>query len=145
MRNRGEVVGRAAGLRPQLGGFSLIECLVAILVLGVGVVGVAGMFTYASVSERKASLMAEAREMADDAVESVRINGYGGLAGVSGSRTIATPGLPRSHGTVAWQPYPSGGADTGLRLVAVDIDWEWSSATSGSFHTVTLVSEQGGA
>jgi type IV pilus assembly protein PilV len=129
----------------KVAGFSLIECLVAILIIGIGVVGVVGMFTYASVSERKATFMAEAREMADDVLEDVRVNGYASLNGVSGSRTIATPDLPRSHCVVAWQPYPSGGSDTGLRLVAVNIDWQWSTATSGAYRAVTLVSEQGGA
>jgi len=129
----------------KVAGFSLIECLVAILILGIGVVGVAGMFTYASVSERKASFMAQAREVSDDVLEDLRVNGYAGFNGVSGSRTIATPGLPRSHGVVAWQPYPSGGGDTGLKLVAINIDWQWSKATSGTYRAVTLVSELGGA
>ena len=129
----------------KVAGFSLIECLVAILILGIGVVGVAGMFTYAAVSERKASFMAKAREVADDALEDVRVNGYASFNGASGSREIATPGLPRSHGVVAWQPYPSSGADTGLKLVAINIDWRWSTATSGAFRAVTLVSQQGGA
>jgi type IV pilus assembly protein PilV len=129
----------------KMGGFSLIECLVAIVILGIGVVGVAGMFTYASVSEKKASFMAKAREVADDAIEDVRVNGYAGFSGTSGSRTIATPGLPRSTGVIAWQPYPSAGSDTGLKLVAININWHWSRATSGKYRAVTLVSELGGA
>ena len=129
----------------KVAGFSLIECLVAILILGIGVVGVAGMFTYASVSERKASFMAQAREVSDDVLEDLRVNGYAGFNGVSGSRTIATPGLPRSTGVIAWQPYPSAGSETGLKLVAININWQWSRATSGKYRAVTLVSELGGA
>jgi prepilin-type N-terminal cleavage/methylation domain-containing protein len=129
----------------KVAGFSLIECLVAILILGIGVVGVAGMFTCASVSERKASFMAKAREVADDVIEDVRVNGYASLSEASGSREIATPGLPRSHGVLAWQPYPTGASEGGLKLVAINIDWHWSRATSGSYRAVTLVSAQGGA
>lgn len=128
----------------KVAGFSLIECLVAILILGIGVVGVAGMFTYASVSERKATFMAKARQMADDTLEDARVNGYAGFSAVSGSRTIATPGLPRSSGVIAWQPYPTGSAENGLKLVAVNINWQWSKATSGSYRATTLVSQLGG-
>ena len=128
----------------KVAGFSLIECLVAILILGIGVVGVAGMFTYASVSERKATFMAKARQMADDTLEDARVNGYAGFSAVSGSRTIATPGLPRSSGVIAWQPYPTGSGENGLKLVAVNINWQWSKATSGSYRATTLVSQLGG-
>jgi type IV pilus assembly protein PilV len=129
----------------KVAGFSLIECLVAIVILGIGIVGVAGMFTYASVSERKATFMANARQLADDVLEDVRVNGYAGFSQVSGSRTIATPGLPRASGVIAWQPYPSGSSESGLKLVAVNINWQWSRATSGSYRATTLVSEYGGA
>ncbi|MFB3881758.1 MAG: prepilin-type N-terminal cleavage/methylation domain-containing protein [Armatimonadota bacterium] len=132
------------GARKQ-GGFSLIECLVAITIIGIGVVGVAGMFTYASVSEKKAAFMAKAREVAEDAIEDARVNGYAGLSGTSGSRTIATPGLPRSSGVIAWQAYPSAGTENGLKLVAVNINWHWSKGTTGKYRAVTLVSELGGA
>lgn len=139
---RGEVspLRRAA----KAAGFSLIECLVAIMILGIGVVGVAGMFTYAGVSERKATFMAKARELADDVLEDVRVNGYEGFSQASGSRTLITPGLPRSSGVIAWQPYPTGSSENGLKLVAVNINWQWSKATSGSYRATTLVSEQGG-
>ena len=129
----------------KVAGFSLIECLVAILILGIGVVGVAGMFTYASVSEKKASFMAKAREVADNTLESVRVDGYAGLSGSAGSRSIATPGLPRATGVIAWQSYPTGSGENGLKLVAVNINWQWSKATSGKYRAATLVSEQGGA
>lgn len=129
----------------KVAGFSLIECLVAIVILGIGVVGVAGMFTYASVSERKAAFMAKARELGDGVLEDVRVNGYAGFSAVSGSQAIATPGLPRSSGVIAWQPYPTGSSESGLKLVAVNINWQWSKATSGSYRATTLVSELGGA
>jgi prepilin-type N-terminal cleavage/methylation domain-containing protein len=126
--------------------FTLIECLVATTVLGIGVVGVASMFTYASISQRKATYMAQAREIADRVLEQARTQTNGLCQGESGSQTVATPGLPNSTGTVGWAVYPTGGSDTGLRLVSVNLSWSWSKPTAGEYRLVTLVylSPQGG-
>ena len=126
-------------VRGNIGGFTLIECLVATMIIGIGVVGVASMFTCASVSQRKAAYIAQAREIADRTLEQARAGDNGLCAGATGSEPLATPGLPRATGIVAWQPYPSGAADTGLRLVAVNIDWSWPKPTSGSYHVTTVV------
>jgi len=119
--------------------FTLIECLVATAILAIGVVGVAGMFTYASISQRKAAYMAQAREIADLVLEQARTGTNGLCQGATGTQTLATPGLPRSSGVVAWQPYPAGTSDTGLKLIAVDIHWSWPKPTAGEYHLTTLV------
>ncbi len=126
-------------LRRSASGFTLIECLVATAILGIGVVGVASMFVYASVSQRKAAYMAQAREIGDRILEEARTGSNGLCQGSSGSQTIETPGLPRSTGVVAWQPYPSGASDTGLKLVAINIDWSWPKPTAGEYRVVTLL------
>ena len=64
-------------VRKRTGGFTLIECMVAIVILAIGVIGVASMFTYASVSEKKAAYMAEARSIADEQIEGLRAGGGG--------------------------------------------------------------------
>jgi prepilin-type N-terminal cleavage/methylation domain-containing protein len=120
-------------------GFTLIECLVATAILAIGVVGVATMFMYASVSERKAAYMAQARELADQVLEQARTGSNGLCQGPSGSQTLPTPGLPRSTGTVAWEPYPSGAPDTGLKVVAVDLRWSWPKPMAGEYRVITLL------
>jgi len=119
--------------------FTLIECLVATAILAIGVVGVASMFTHASVSQRKAAYMAQAREIADQVLEQARTGSNGLCQGESGSQTVPTPGLPRSSGTVGWAPYPSGSPDTGLKVVAVDLRWSWAKPTAGEYRVVTLL------
>lgn len=126
-------------------GFTLIECVTATVILAIGVVGVAGMFTYASMSDRKAAHMARAREIADEVLEDIRADGYAFFTQPSGSLTVATPGLPRSSGILAWQPYPDSSSEAGLKLVALNISWDWSRPTAGTYRVVTLVSEKGGA
>ena len=130
--------------RKQRGGFTLIECLVATVILGIGVVGVAGMFACATISERKAAFMAEAQEVADKTIEEVRAGGYGVFTQPSGVITIPTPDLPHSTGQLAWQPYPDSSSDLGLKLVSLDLTWTWAGSSSGAYRVVTLAAEQAG-
>ena len=130
--------------RKQRGGFTLIECLAATVILGIGVVGVAGMFACATISERKAAFMAEAQEVADKTIEEVRAGGYGVFTQPSGVITIPTPDLPHSTGQLAWQPYPDSSSDLGLKLVSLDLTWAWAGSSSGAYRVVTLAAEQAG-
>jgi Tfp pilus assembly protein PilV len=121
-----------------------MECLVAAFILAIGVVGVAGMFVYAGVSERKAAYLGQARELAHQTLEDVRAQGYTFFADSSGVNTVPTPGLPRSTGALAWQPYPDSSSEAGLKLVSVNLTWDWAGPTGGSYYVTTLVSEKGG-
>ncbi len=123
-------------------GFTFIECLVATVIIGVGVVGVASMFTYACMSQRKASYLARAREIADGAIEEAKISPDSVCPGSSGSRTVATPNLPRSSGSMVWQVHPSESADGELKLVTVNLVWSWPATTSGKYVVTTLVPRQ---
>ncbi|MBN1461935.1 MAG: prepilin-type N-terminal cleavage/methylation domain-containing protein [Armatimonadetes bacterium] len=123
-------------------GFTLIECLVTTVVLGIGVIGVAGMFACATLSERKASNMAQARHVAEETLEVVRAGEYAIFDHSEGTVSIPTPGLPRATGTLAWEPYSSGNDD--LKVVALNLNWDWAGSSSGTYRVVTLVSKQGG-
>jgi len=123
-------------------GFTLIECLVTTVVLGIGVIGVAGMFACATLSERKAANMAQARHVAEETLEAVRAGGYAIFDQSEGTVSVPTPGLPRGTGTLAWEPYSSGNDD--LKIIALNLDWDWAGSSSGTYRVVTLVSKQGG-
>jgi hypothetical protein len=116
--------------------------LVTTAVLGIGVIGVAGMFACATLSERKAAHMAQARNVAEETLEVVRAGGYSVFEQSEGIVSIPTAGLPRANGTLAWEPYSSGNDD--LKLIALNLDWDWAGSSSGSYRVVTLVSKQGG-
>ena len=126
------------------GGFTLIECMAAILLLGIGVVGVAGMFAAATISERKAAHMSQAQELAERVIEEVRAGGYGVLSQPSGLVDLPTTNLPHATAALAWQPYPDASSDTGIKLVSVDLTWNWAGASGGRYRVVTLAAEQAG-
>jgi len=130
-------------LRKGSAGFTLIECVVATVILGVGVVGVASMFTYATTSERKTAYMSQAREIADQVLEEVHATGYPVFTELSGTRTIPTRGLPRSVGVLAWRPYPEGSGELELKRVSVNIAWDWAGPMAGKYYVVTLLSQKG--
>lgn len=124
-------------------GFTLIECLLATVILGIGVIGVAGMFACASLSERKAANLAQARQITEETLETVRSGGYDLSSQPSGSHSVPTPGLPRGTGVLAWQPYAAG-TEGKLTLVAINLNWAWPNS-SGHYTTVTLVSGKNGS
>ena len=130
--------------RVRRGGFTLPECLVTVRLLGVGVVGVASMFVYANMSERKAGYTDLARNVAEQTIEKVRAQGYGVFTQPTGTMSIPTPGLPRATCILAWQPYPDVGSEQGLRLVALNLTWNWAGPSSGQYRLVTLMSKPGG-
>jgi prepilin-type N-terminal cleavage/methylation domain-containing protein len=131
--------------RGSQGGFTLIECLAATLILGIGIVGVASMFTYANVSEREAAHLAQARAVADQTLEAVRAQGYAALTGVSGTQEVAIPGLPGGLGILAWRPYPNEVSDQGLKLVALNVTWRGVGRRAGRYWVTTLVAREGGS
>ncbi len=63
-------------------GFSMVELLVAVLVMGVGVLGVTGLQVVSLQNNRDALLRSEALQMAYDVLDRMRINGAGDYDGV---------------------------------------------------------------
>jgi prepilin-type N-terminal cleavage/methylation domain-containing protein len=124
-------------------GLTLIECLVTTVILGIGVIGVAGMFACATISEQKASHMAQARHIAEEALEGVRAGDFAVFDQSSGVTSLDTSSLPRATGAIAWEPYATGVGD--LKLVAVNLSWDWAAYSSGTYKVVTLVSAPGGS
>ncbi|MFT7652474.1 MAG: type IV pilus assembly protein PilV [Candidatus Azotimanducaceae bacterium] len=72
---------------PQLAkrnsGFSMMELLVAVLVMGVGVLGVTGMQLVSLQNNRDALLRSEAVQLAYDILDRVRVNPGAGVAGTN--------------------------------------------------------------
>ncbi|MEM7097113.1 MAG: type IV pilus modification protein PilV [Pseudomonadota bacterium] len=87
---------RKSGLARLARGFSMIELLVAVLIMGVGVLGVTGLQLVSLQNNRDALLRSEAIQLAYDILDRVRINpGVGvpgaGYAGVGFGDAPAAP------------------------------------------------------
>ena len=99
LRRRGP---RAAPRRKRPRGVSLVELLVAVLVMGVGVLGVVGLLATTMQGNRSALLGAEAALLAEDMIDRVRANagGSGATALYGGLGLGDPPSAPPDCGAV---------------------------------------------
>ncbi len=64
----------------RIAGFSMIELLVAVLVMGIGVLGITGLQVASMQNNREALLRSEAAQMAYSILDRIRANRVGGAA-----------------------------------------------------------------
>ena len=179
MRNRSGSAGRAAAvgrdcilpsgsqienLRHQRsGGFTLIEVLVAAMVLGIGLVGVSSMVYYGVLSHQKSANYTIAGEKAMQEMERIRDAGYLGalvdlahfpspsyqivnastvsfgvpeLTSGLGVITIAEDSQAQAINPATGQPYLN------MKQVSVAVSWGGSQRLRGSYNLATLISNR---
>jgi prepilin-type N-terminal cleavage/methylation domain-containing protein len=144
-------------------GLTLIELLVTAVLLGIGLVGVAGMFTAGVVSSTKASNITVAAHRANLEIERVRDAGYlGAVADVahfpsptytvvsSHRATFTVPELRNGSGYI--DIYPDSAAQltnpaTGLpyenlKRLRIVISWGGGHHVAGNYTVVTLIANR---
>jgi len=129
-------------------GFTLIECIAAVLILGVGLVGVAGSMTAALLSNQKASDMQLAISIAQSTIEEMRSQGFGSVTydDFPATATQTTePELADLHaGTRTIVITNNYGGNTRLKKVAVTVSWRGRNATPVSITLETIVTNRTG-
>jgi len=116
--------------KADIRGFTLIECLAAIVILGIGLVGLIGCLTAALLSNRGASDTDLANAVAQDVIENMRSQGFGAITYANFPATCALPGLHGGLQTIEITSNYLGSA----RLKRVNVDISWHSANNSTSH-----------
>jgi type II secretory pathway pseudopilin PulG len=144
-------------------GITILEVLAAAVILGVGLVGVGSMVTYATVSHQKSVNYTVATDRASQEIERIREAGYVGavvgtnlfpaseytiLNGTQVSFTV--PELKQGAGVITLDEDPEAkvtNPSTGLpyanlRVVTVRITWSGGRFAGGSYTATTLIANR---
>ena len=121
--------------RQRSAGFTLLEALVAVLILAVGLLGLAGLYVAGMQNTRSANLRTLATLQAYDMADRMRAN--------IGALTIALPALPYYHlPTAVRHTSCYTGTCSSLALAQNDY-WEWNDAASAVSNPRILPGGQG--
>lgn len=113
-------------------GFTLIETLASVMILGLGLVGVAGALYAALLSNQKASDVQLATAVAQDTVEDMRSQGFGAITLENFPASSAVDGLHQgTRDIVITSPY-----DGNTRLKYVRVSVSWRGRQGGTPHVV---------
>ena len=122
-------------------GFSLIELLVTIVILSIGLFGVASMFLYGMTSQQYAQYSVIATDAADQKLEQMRSAGYNSITADNFPSPFPVEGLPQGEGIVSWEPYPDAGSVNQYKI-SVEVSWGGGRRVGGRVLHETVVSNR---
>lgn len=122
----------AVGARSE-SGFTLIEALIAGVILAIGVLGVVSLLSMSKVSQHESIQRMRAVSLADDILERIRRNPDGMAVYHTG---LASPLGGESLGVDAPDPDCNASACTTEELATLDL-WAWERLLDGASTTVT--------
>lgn len=123
-------------------GFTLIECLVSIVILALGLTGVAGCLTAAMLANQKASRIQIATATVQDTIEDMRSAGFGSITYDAYPAESDIQSLPNGHRSI--EIVDSYDGDDRLKHIDVTVTWRSSGSAVGSVHLETIVSNRTG-
>ena len=127
-----EVRGEAMNLSIRSKGFSLVEVLIALLILSISLLALAGLMMTTTRNSSFGGHMTEASTFAQDKLEQLRVSPWAGIA--SGNDTaLGSTGITYTR---TWTVTPNG--DGNQRWVTITLSW--TDPTKNSNHSIRLLS-----
>ena len=109
-------------------GFTLVELIVAVFLIGVGLMGLAALSTSVSRANHQSSSLTTASALAQDRLEAFRAEPYAAMASGGDTRTVDGLAYTRTWTVTEDDPEP------GLKTIAVTVSW----TARGRSHSTTL-------
>lgn len=149
-------------MKRRAGGFTLIEVMAVVFILGVGLTGVSALFVAGLVSGRKAERLNAASNAVQQQMERLRSAGFSGCIADSdvfttaedytilenhgdgtGKIGFAVPELPNGTGEIEIEFYDSGpGVYPNLKDVVITVTWTGGKPTGGTTVFETLIANR---
>jgi prepilin-type N-terminal cleavage/methylation domain-containing protein len=119
-------------------GFSMVEVLIALLILAISLLALAGLMMTTTRNSSFGGHMTEASTFAQDKLEQLRVSPWAGIITGTDTITTAIPGVPGTGivYTRNWAVTPN--ADGNQRWVSITINW--TDPTKNSNHSIRLLS-----
>jgi prepilin-type N-terminal cleavage/methylation domain-containing protein len=130
--------------RPRHGiaGFTLVECLVAIVILAIGLTGAAECLSTALLANQKASRIQLATATAQDTIEDMRSRGFGRITEEEFPASESVPSLPSGQRTI--EIIDSYNGNDRLKHISVTVSWRSRHGIVSRVHMGTIVSNRTG-
>jgi len=104
-------------------GFTMIEILIALVILSVALLGLAGLMVQTTKNTSFGGLMTEAATLAQDKLEELRATSWNNLGSFSGGPEILQGSNKTYNRSWAVEPNPPSPADT-MRTLSVTVTWD---------------------
>lgn len=137
-------VERPARIRQR--GFSLIEALIALVVLSIGLLGIAALQTQSLLQSRNAFLTSQATSLAQDMADRIRANPQGSYNLAEGADAPSGDSLA-ANDMRGWladiaTTLPESSAEILISNRRIDITLEWQEAGEAEPRTLQMVTER---
>lgn len=114
-------------------GFTLVEMMVAILLIGVGLMGLAALSTTVTRANLQSASLTTASSLAQERIERFRADAYASIASSGDTRVVDGVAYARSWTVTADAPA------AGLKTIVVTVTW----TDRGRTHSTTLSTIRG--